>query len=103
MPKHRRVPAEQPSSRERIAANLGRAYWSVEDDQWGTVHPGMPAEVAELVASPIVVGAVPVTGTRFVATAPVAAASRLTVPVVAAEPARAPRRSGRHRRNSGPR
>ena len=99
MPKHRRVPVEPPSPKERIAANLGRAYWSVEDDQWGTVRPGLPAEVAELVAPPIVVGAVPVTGTRFVATAPVAAASRLTVP----EPAGTPRRSGRHRRNSGPR
>ena len=102
MPKHRRVPAEPSSPGERIAANLGRAYWSVEDDQWGTFRPGLPAEVAELVAPPIVVGAVPVTGTRFVATAPVVAASRLTLPAPETEPA-APRRSGRHRRNSGPR
>jgi hypothetical protein len=49
-------------SPEAVAVAAGRVYWRVEDCRWPSVHPTLPDDMAALLAPPIVVSAVPVTG-----------------------------------------
>jgi hypothetical protein len=46
--------------RDAVARSLGGAYWSVDGHRWQRLRPNLPAELADLLAPPIVVGAVPV-------------------------------------------
>ncbi|MEE3918281.1 hypothetical protein V2I01_05480 [Micromonospora sp. BRA006-A] len=75
MAKHRHMSDDAP---QQATEDSGATYWSVtESDRAG------PAEVADLLAPPIVVGVA-----RVVAT------SRMTPPAETVRPARAPSRSG---------
>jgi hypothetical protein len=56
-----RVPVPGP---ETVTANLGGAYWSVQRHSWSGLRPDLPAEVAALVAPPVVVGATPLRAAR---------------------------------------
>ena len=56
MAKHRASDDDQLTRQGAIAAP-GAAYWSVDDGRWRTLRPVLPADVAELLAPPIVVGA----------------------------------------------
>ena len=44
---------------EAVTASLGGAYWSVQRHSWSGLRPDLPAELAALVAPPVVVGAAP--------------------------------------------
>ncbi|MEU1685721.1 hypothetical protein [Micromonospora sp. NPDC005707] len=72
MGKHRHLSDEAP---EPATGDSGATYWSVAEGDW----PAVPAEMADLLAPPIVVGVA-----RVVAT------SRMTPPADAGLPARAP-------------
>ncbi|MEU9826483.1 hypothetical protein [Micromonospora chersina] len=72
MGKHRRLSADAP---ETATEDSGATYWSVAEGDW----PAVPAEMAGLLAPPIVVGVA-----RVVAT------SRMTPPADAGLPARTP-------------
>ena len=76
MAKHRHMSDDAP---QQAAEDSGATYWSVTESDW----PAGPAEVADLLAPPIVVGVA-----RVVAT------SRMTPPAETVRPARAPSRSG---------
>ncbi|MEU8298024.1 hypothetical protein AB0C04_12145 [Micromonospora sp. NPDC048909] len=67
MAKHRRTPGQDLLNREEAADTP--AYWSVDDSRWPALRPDLPADVADLLAPPIVVGV-----------ARVAPTSRLTPP-----------------------
>jgi hypothetical protein len=83
MPKqHRDREQHETWTPEVVARNLGGAYWSVDDCRWPALHPGLPEHLAELVAPPVVVGAVPVPVSALLALSPAAR-----------------RRAGRHRRS----
>lgn len=47
---------------DAVGRNLGSEYWSVDDCAWSSLRPGLPDDLVELLAPPIVVGAVPVVG-----------------------------------------
>ncbi|RKN42136.1 hypothetical protein [Micromonospora endolithica] len=96
MAKHR-APGDDPIGEVEVTGSPD-AYWSVDDSRWPTLRPDLPAEMADLLAPPIVVGV-----------ARVPAAFRLTPPggrpADRARPAPAPRQpaapavtGGRHRR-----
>ncbi|ASW56312.1 hypothetical protein [Plantactinospora sp. KBS50] len=53
---------ESPEPGDEVTCNLGAEYWSVDDCAWSGLHPGLPDSLVELLAPPIVVGAVPVAG-----------------------------------------
>ncbi|MET8836090.1 hypothetical protein ABZV78_19520 [Micromonospora sp. NPDC004540] len=72
MGKHRRLSDNAP---ETATEDPGATYWSVAEGDW----PAVPAELADLLAPPIVVGVA-----RVVAT------SRMTPPADAGLPARTP-------------
>ncbi|MDO3683966.1 hypothetical protein [Micromonospora sp. C28ISP2-4] len=76
MAKHRRMSDDAP---QQATEDSGATYWSVTESDW----PAGPAEVADLLAPPIVVGVA-----RVVAT------SRMTPPGEAGRPARTPSRPG---------
>ncbi|MFY1657011.1 hypothetical protein [Micromonospora sp. WMMD1274] len=76
MAKHRRMSDDAP---QQATEDSGATYWSVTESHW----PAGPAEVADLLAPPIVVGVA-----RVVAT------SRMTPPGETVRPGRAPSRSG---------
>ncbi|MFF0658679.1 MULTISPECIES: hypothetical protein [Micromonospora] len=76
MAKHRRMSDDAP---QQATEDSGATYWSVTESDW----PAGPAEVADLLAPPIVVGVA-----RVVAT------SRMTPPGETVRPGRAPSRSG---------
>ncbi|MGC4807047.1 hypothetical protein [Micromonospora sp. DT233] len=52
MGRHRRTYDDAPPQ----PATAGVAYWSVADAGWPAVRPNLPAELADLLAPPIVVG-----------------------------------------------
>ncbi|MFB9239533.1 hypothetical protein ACFFWC_29035 [Plantactinospora siamensis] len=64
MAKHRRGSAEEPAGRigDEVDRNLGGEYWSVDDCAWTMLNPTLPENLVDLLAPPIVVGAVPLTG-----------------------------------------
>ncbi|MEH0842763.1 hypothetical protein V6U81_10280 [Micromonospora sp. CPCC 205711] len=112
MAKHRRPLADDPSTGEG-APDVRATYWSVAGCPWPTVSPTLPADMVDLLASPIVVGVarVPVTSR---ATPPGAVAARPTAAgggavrtlgpagtAPAGRPAPAPGPTGRHRRARG--
>ena len=68
MGKHRRLSDDPPQ--ETGAEDAGATYWSVDAAHWPSVRPALPAEMADLLAPPIVVGV-----------AQVAVTSRLAPPV----------------------
>ncbi|WP_433494066.1 hypothetical protein ACQP26_24030 [Micromonospora sp. CA-248089] len=76
MAKHRRMSDDAP---QQATEDSGATYWSVTESDW----PAGPAEVADLLAPPIVVGVA-----RVVAT------SRMTPPGETVRPGRAPSRPG---------
>ncbi|MFI7303745.1 hypothetical protein ACIBM8_11090 [Micromonospora aurantiaca] len=76
MAKHRHMSDDTP---QQATEDSGATYWSVTESDW----PAGPAEVADLLAPPIVVGVA-----RVVAT------SRMTPPAEPVRPARAPSRPG---------
>jgi hypothetical protein len=76
MGKHRRTSDPAPVT---APEDSGATYWSVAEGDWPDVRPSLPAEMVDLLASPIVVGV-----------ARVVAASRLTPPAGADLPARTP-------------
>jgi hypothetical protein len=49
-----------PVPREAVVDSAGQCYWSVYDCRWVESGPTVPEEVADLLAPPIAVGAVPV-------------------------------------------
>ncbi|MEW2445028.1 hypothetical protein [Micromonospora marina] len=91
MAKHRRMSDDAP---QQATEDSGATYWSVTESDW----PAGPAEVADLLAPPIVVGVA-----RVVAT------SRMTPPGEAGRPGRGPSRPATAagattvRLNAGPR
>ena len=96
MAKHR-VSGDDPIREEGVTDSPDAAYWSVDDSRWPAVRPDLPADMADLLAPPIVVGV-----------ARVPAAFRLTPPSAKKGPERpsvTPGRpvgpdltAGRHRR-----
>ncbi|ADL48436.1 hypothetical protein AB0N38_30820 [Micromonospora aurantiaca] len=76
MAKHRHMSDDAP---RQATEDSGATYWSVTESHW----PAGPAEVADLLAPPIVVGVA-----RVVAT------SRMTPPGETGRPGRAPSRPG---------
>jgi hypothetical protein len=60
MAKHRRIPGNLPEPRDAVQDNLGGAYWSVDEGNWSAVEPGLPDDLVDLVAPPIIVGIAPV-------------------------------------------
>lgn len=44
---------------EAVAMSLGTSYVSVEDSAWSSWQPGLPADVAALLAEPVLVGSAP--------------------------------------------
>ncbi|WP_433114929.1 hypothetical protein [Micromonospora sp. CA-246542] len=62
MAKHR-ASGDDQLTRQGVIETPGAAYWSVDGSRWPTVRPDLPADVADLLAPPIVVGVarVPVT------------------------------------------
>lgn len=79
---------------QAVAASASGACWSVEECHWRALRPGLPAEMAALLAPPIVVSAVPV------AAAVPAAWSGLTAQVTLAAPTRRVGRGSRAARPS---
>ncbi len=69
MVEHRRTTAEESPGRlgdeasrnlgDEVSRNLGAEYWSVDDCGWSSLCPGLPENLVDLLAPPILVGAVP--------------------------------------------
>lgn len=77
MAKHRHTSDDAPQ--ETATEDPGATYWSVDEADWPAVRPSLPADMADLLAPPIVVGVA-----RVVAT------SRMTPPADAGLPTRTP-------------
>ncbi|MCI4062235.1 hypothetical protein MRQ36_06520 [Micromonospora sp. R77] len=87
MGKHRRTSDDAPL--QPATGDSGATYWSVAEADWPAVRPALPAEMADLLAPPIVVGVA-----RVVAT------SRMSPP--AATTVRFAASTGRHRPTRAP-
>lgn len=59
MPEQSTTPWDLPVPREAVTQSLGAAYWSVDECRWESVGPALPDDLVELLAPPVVVGAVP--------------------------------------------
>ncbi|MFC7548823.1 hypothetical protein [Plantactinospora sp. GCM10030261] len=82
MGKHHRTAEDPPATvADAISCNLGAAYWSVDDCAWSTLRPGLPDDLIDLLAPPIVVGAVPVAAVTTPPPTVPATAVPFTVPV----------------------
>ncbi|MGV9215293.1 hypothetical protein ACTFTM_25845 [Micromonospora sp. RB23] len=99
MAKHR-ASGDDQLTRQGVNETPGAAYWSVDGSRWPAVRPDLPADVADLLAPPIVVGVarVPVTSrltpARVIpvtsAPAPVSPAPAMSAPVTSASVVAAP-------------
>ncbi|MEU0550985.1 hypothetical protein [Micromonospora sp. NPDC005979] len=87
MAKHR-ASGDDQLTRQGVIETPGAAYWSVDGSRWPTVRPDLPADVADLLAPPIVVGVarVPVTSRLTPARAALATPSASAAVVAALEP-----------------
>jgi hypothetical protein len=82
MAKHRRTSDDAPP--QPATGGPGATYWSVDEAAWPAVRPTLPAELADLLAPPIVVGVARVVATSRIsppADAVLPAASRLPGPI----------------------
>ncbi|WBB66859.1 hypothetical protein [Micromonospora sp. WMMD812] len=105
MAKHRQLSGDDPLNREEEATE-SPAYWSVDDSRWPALRPDLPADVADLLAPPIVVGVARVAPTSRLTPPGAPTRSRRALPTPAAArgpvgahgPVGGPVPSGRHRR-----
>jgi hypothetical protein len=44
---------------EAVADSTGNRYWSVDDCPWSAVCPNLPDDLVDLLAPPVLVGAIP--------------------------------------------
>jgi hypothetical protein len=100
MAKHRRGTTGEPVARtgDEVDRNLGGKYWSVDDCAWAMLNPTLPENLVDLLAPPIVVGAVPLGGPDAGKARAAGVAAGAGTARGAARPAPPVRPAGRHRR-----
>ncbi|WP_319463940.1 hypothetical protein [Micromonospora sp. RTP1Z1] len=80
MGKHRLTSDDAPQ--ETATEDSGATYWSVDEADWPSVRPSLPAEMVDLLAPPIVVGVARVVATsRMTPPAEVGLSTRVPGPV----------------------